>query len=124
MKLPFVTMLIVGMLASLKLIQEIGIEAISERILELRHALIDRIHPLGYELYLDDNNAAPNPGALSGIIAVSHPTRDVKELARKLDENGVSVSLRQNRFGLELIRFSPHFYNTVEEFDRVAELMA
>jgi len=31
----------------------------------------------------------------------------------------VIASYRQDRAGTQAIRFSPHFYNTEEEFDRV-----
>ncbi len=113
---------IAGMLASMRLLLDIGIDAIGQRLLELRGALVDRLRPLGYQPLLD----ADTPDAdrhLSGIVSVSHPTRDLAAIVRELDAGGVSVSLRHNRLGQAFIRFSPHFYNTDEEIDRAIALM-
>ena len=38
-------------------------------------------------------------------------------------DEGVVVSLRYDRDGREYLRFSPHFYNTQEEIERVAALL-
>ncbi|MCP4640554.1 MAG: aminotransferase class V-fold PLP-dependent enzyme [bacterium] len=117
---------IVGMAASMELLHDIGVDAIGERILELRRWFVDAIRPLGYGLYIEEVDADANTpdSTRSGIISVDHPRRSMRDLARALGEAGVSVSLRQNRLGRDLVRFSPHFYNTHEELDRVVSLMA
>jgi len=97
----------------------------AQRILELRATLLDAIRPLGYRLYIEecDLDPATPESARSGIIAITHPTRDLTELARILASHQVTVSLRQNRHGQAFVRFSPHFYNTPEELAQVVALM-
>jgi selenocysteine lyase/cysteine desulfurase len=46
----------------------------------------------------------------------------MKALFKHLDTNGVTASLRQDRAGTMYIRFSPHFYNTAEEVERIIEI--
>ena len=40
-----------------------------------------------------------------------------------LEKAGVVASLRHDREGRDYLRFSPHFYNTESELDRVAEAL-
>jgi len=40
-------------------------------------------------------------------------------LFEKLTENDIVASFRHDRDGVPYIRFSPHFYNTHAEIDRV-----
>lgn len=112
---------IVGMLASMELLLGCGIDAIGERLLDLRGALLERLRGLEFRGILDGMDEA-HEGA-SGIVTVTHDGRDMKALFKHLDANGVTASLRQDRGGTMYIRFSPHFYNTVEEVERVAALM-
>lgn len=116
---------IVGMHASMKLILELGVDAIAARLLELRQVILDRLRPLGYTLYLEELDLATPPDAAwkTSIVTMTHPTKDLGALYEMLQENGVVVSYRKNRAGTKFIRLSPHFYNTLEEIDRVAELM-
>lgn len=116
---------IIGMLASMELLLGFGIEAIGERLLELRRILLDAVRPLGYRLYLEDFDLDPNTSdtSRSAIISIFHPDHDMEELYGKLRREHIIVSLRKNRAGDTFIRFSPHCYNTVGEIDRVAELL-
>lgn len=114
---------IVGMAASMELLLEAGIEAVSRRILELRRAFLDRVRPLGYRLLVEDDGDTTD-GERSGIISVYHPDRDMAAVAGKLRDAGVVLSLRQDRRRRKVLRFSPHFYNTEEEFDRVARILS
>ncbi|MCC6486099.1 MAG: aminotransferase class V-fold PLP-dependent enzyme [Candidatus Hydrogenedentes bacterium] len=115
----------VGMAASLKLLLDIGIDAIGKRILELREVLLRRLEPLGFHQYLEafDRGDAANGTNRSGIVSVAHETQDLKRLARELEANGVTVSCRENRAGQVFLRFSPHFYNIEAELDRTVELL-
>ncbi len=116
---------IVGMVASLRLLLDVGIENIAARILHLRGVMLEHLRPLGYELYLqavDDDPSTPD-SARSGIITVTHPTRDVKADAARLEEANITASPRVNRSGTHFIRFSPHFYNTEEEIARAIEVL-
>jgi selenocysteine lyase/cysteine desulfurase len=112
---------IIGMTAALKLLDAPGIDQIAARILKLRRELLDRILPLGFQMY-GAREGDPD-SAQSGIITVGHPTRDLKSVAKALEDEQITVSCRQNRGGEVFLRFSPHFYNTIEEFDRVAEVL-
>ena len=116
----------IGMAASLKLLLDIGIDGIGRRILELRHALVERLRPLGYRLCLEDHERGPlaSEHSRSGIVSVTHPEYDLRNLTRRLEADHITVSCRQNREGIVFVRLSPHFYNTESELDRVAEAMA
>ncbi len=109
---------VVGMNASLQLLDEIGVDAIDKRVLHLRRGLLDALQPLGFEPYveLDESNAC-------GIVTFTHPMRDLKETYEMLMAHNVSASWRHDRDMKPLLRFSPHFYNTDEDIARIAELL-
>jgi selenocysteine lyase/cysteine desulfurase len=115
---------IIGMRGSLKLILDVGIDAISNRLLELRQHIVESLRPHGYSLYVEEieNDPVLAP-CRSAIISVTHPEKDLSALHEKLKEQKIAVSNRQNREGTKIIRLSPHFYNTEQEIDRVAEAM-
>jgi cysteine desulfurase/selenocysteine lyase len=110
---------VVGMKAAIDLLLEIGIDKVAERILSIRSRLVSGLAELGLTLLGDPQN----PTHLSGIITVSHPTRDIASLFKRLAENRVICSHRQDRQGKQYLRFSPHFYNTEDEVDRVLEVL-
>lgn len=116
---------IVGMAASLKLISDIGVDAISARLLHLRQTILVSLRPLGYTLYLEelDQSTPPDASWKSAIISMSHPNKDLGALYADLKQQGVVLSYRKNREGQNFLRLSPHFYNTEDEIDRIAELM-
>ena len=116
---------IAGMVASAELLMEIGADAIAARLLDLRRGLLDRIRPLGFRLYLEDfdGSGAANDSQRSAIVTVRHPSAEMAKVFTALKEGHISASLRQNRAGESFVRFSPHFYNTEEELDRVAAVL-
>ena len=59
----------------------------------------------------------------SGILTFRHPKVVTGKLFELLGQNDVVVSLRFDRAGSSWLRVSPHFYNTVTEIERVAELL-
>ena len=81
--------------------------------------------PLGYRYYLADLEAAGglSDANSSGIVTFDHAEQDLKNVHKALTDNKVFVSLRQNRQGKPLIRFSMHFYNTAGEIDRAMEVL-
>ena len=107
------------MKATIDLLLEIGIEKVAERILSIRSRLVFGLVELGFTPL----GATTNASHFSGIITVSHPTRDIPSLFKRLSENRVVCSPRQDRPGNHYLRFSPHFYNTEDEVDRVLELL-
>jgi selenocysteine lyase/cysteine desulfurase len=110
---------IAGMKAAINLLFDVGIEKIAERILSIRNRLVSGLEGLGFES-LGVNHARANQ---SGIITVSHPGRDIASAHKRLSQNRVVCSPRQDRQGINYLRFSPHFYNTEDEVDRVLELL-
>jgi cysteine desulfurase/selenocysteine lyase len=108
---------IVGMKTAIDLLLEAGIDRIGDRILALRARLIEGMVPAGYRLL-----GAPGSAAGSGIVTFSHPTRDLNEVFQRLTQARVFCSQRQDRPGNHYIRFSPHFYNSEAEIDRVLEI--
>ena len=107
------------MKASIDFLLEIGIDKIAQRILSIRSLLVSGLTELGFTL-LGENNT---PMHQSGIITVAHPTRDIASEHKRLLENGIVCSPRQDRQGNQYLRFSPHFYNSEHEIDRVLEVL-
>jgi selenocysteine lyase/cysteine desulfurase len=108
---------IVGMKAAIDLLLQAGIDRIAERILSLRARLIDGLEPAGYRLL---GNLEPATG--SGIVTFSHPDRDLTEVFQRMTQARIFCSQRQDRQGIQYLRFSPHFYNSEAEIDRVLEI--
>ena len=107
-----------GMKASLELLMGAGIDRVASRLLELKRILLGVLEPLGFDLLgVRDGMHA------SGITTVFHPRVAASVLQKNLEAEGVVVSLRYDRDGREYLRFSPHFYNTQEEIERVAALL-
>lgn len=111
---------IFAMQAAAELILETGVEAVAERLLFLRSALLERLQPLGYRPVLGPEVPREN---LSGIMAFHCPGGDLKTLASKLEGERIAVSWRKNRGGETFLRVSPHYYNTETELDCLAEAL-
>ena len=101
----------IGLLASVSLLLEVGIEEIQRWTLHLTQILIDDLQERGYQIA-----SCLRPEHRSAII--SFPTPDVKSDHNKLTANNIVVSLREN-----YIRVSPHCYNTEEEVLRVGQVL-
>jgi cysteine desulfurase / selenocysteine lyase len=109
---------IAGMKAAIELLLEIGIEHTAERILSIRARLAQGLEEQGFR-----SLGAQPDAAQSGILTVLHPSRDVTAIFEKLGRENIVCSPRQDRAGTKLLRFSPHFYNTEAEVDRVLEAL-
>jgi selenocysteine lyase/cysteine desulfurase len=97
--------------ASLGLILEAGVEAISRRVLELTHYLCERAAHAGAEVY-----SSRRSGEASGIVSLRIGGADLRGLVRRLRDAGIVVNQRAGR-----LRVSPHAYNTPDEIDRLVE---
>jgi cysteine desulfurase/selenocysteine lyase len=95
----------VGAKEALKMLLNIGIEKIEERIIELTDHIIEAAKNLGLKLQTPIERQHR-----SGIV--NFKIEKPQELVRKLAEKGIIVSARAHG-----IRVSPHFYNTKEEID-------
>lgn len=110
---------ILGMKAGIDLIAEVGLEAISAQLLKLKARLHAGLAPQGFTFL------GPEPKSVnaSGITTIQHPSRSLEDISKHLAEHHIATSLRHNRAGQPLLRFSPHFYNTEAEMDRVAKVI-
>lgn len=110
---------LVGMKASIDLLQEIGIDRVASRILELKSQFVVGLRERGFEI------VPPEEGTwASGITTFTHSARArIPDYYRHLLDHGVIPSFRHDRAGIPYLRFSPHFYNTIAEIERVFELM-
>lgn len=111
-----------GMEASMAMLLNVGIDRIAARLEDLRWRLAGGLVDLGWRLL---GPAARGEGAVGGILSATHSDASrVAEAGRRLLEAGVVTSPRQDRAGTPWLRFSPHFYNTPAEMDRVLGIIA
>ena len=109
---------IAGLRAAVELLLEPGLPQISTKILSLTRELSEQIGPMGFEFL------SPTAGAnRSGILTFRHRKVPTARLYDLLSQNDVVASLRFDRAGSSWLRVSPHFYNTLAEIYRVAELL-
>lgn len=108
-----------GMRASLEMIANEGIDNVSAAILAVRDYLHGKLAELGFKFL----SPSPHEPWRSGIVTVSHPTMPSPVLFAALEKARITASLRMARGGAQWIRFSPHFYNTNEEVDRIVTVL-
>ena len=106
---------IVGLVAAMELILELGVENIARELLRKRALLVPALRAKGCTVLQAD---APAENA-SGIVSFHRPGSDLAALHQKLTDAGVVTSLRGDRAGQQYIRLSPHYYNTDAELERV-----
>jgi cysteine desulfurase/selenocysteine lyase len=100
--------------ASLDLLLEIGIDAITERVLTLTDHLCERAEQAGLQVF-----SSRRDGVKSGIVSIDLPGTDVKAVVAACRAARVVVNRRAGR-----LRVSPHFYNTPEELDQLVVHLA
>jgi cysteine desulfurase / selenocysteine lyase len=101
-----------GLRASLTLLQEIGIDQISERVLMLAGVAIGDLQERGYHIAADSA-----PEHRSGIVIVE--VDDPPTTCARLQKAGIMCIARGKGF-----RIAPHFYNTEEEILRVGKTLS
>ncbi len=110
---------LVGLVAAMGLILELGVENIARELLRKRARLVPALQAKGCTVLAGDAPAE----AGSGIISFTRPGGDLAALHQTLLDAGVVTSLRADRAGQKYIRLSPHFYNTDAEMERVLDLI-
>jgi len=108
-----------GMQASLEMLKATGLETVSSTILDVRDHLHGLLEQMGFE-FLSPSCEEP---LRSGIVTARHPGADINSLFSALERERITASLRVARESGEWLRFSPHFYNTRAEMERIAEVL-
>ena len=102
-----------GMVASLEFLGEVGLDVVSEKIQSLAGRLVSGIAQISTL-----NLVTPfDPARRAGIVCFK--VDDVDAVSKRLDESGVSHSVRAGG----VLRVAPHIYNTEQEIDRVLALL-
>jgi selenocysteine lyase/cysteine desulfurase len=86
-------------------LEEIGIERIEKRVLELADLLRTELGAMGAEFFRSKGECLP-----SQIVTASLPGVDSSALAKKLAEQNINISARR-----AYLRISPHFYNNEDD---------
>jgi cysteine desulfurase/selenocysteine lyase len=102
--LPFA--LLYAMEQSVEMMLEIGPDIIEQKVMELACTARGRLRELGAE--------APETG--SQIVAAKFPGIDPSHLTRELKKQNVNVAARHG-----FLRISPHFYNNLDDLERLCE---
>jgi cysteine desulfurase/selenocysteine lyase len=113
---------ILGMKAGLELLLEKGIPEVSEQLLRLKTRLIAGLEPLGFRFLGPATGANASGISTACRLPGTGPAED--KVYEHLTAQRISPSLRYDRAGRAHLRFSPHFYNTEAEMDRVIEQIA
>lgn len=111
---------LLGMEASMDLLTGVGIEAVADRLLQLKAILVEGLKMLGYTI------VGPEGGSdASGITSCTDRNRpgDMAATYRSLLDQDIVPSFRHDREGVPHLRFSPHFYNTPREIEETLEAL-
>ena len=108
-----------GMKASLEMIATTGVPTISSMILDVRDHLEGLLEQFGFD-FLSPKRDEP---LRSGIVTARHPRVAPNVLFAALSKEKINASLRVDRASGEWLRFSPHFYNTRAEMERIADVL-
>ncbi len=108
---------ITGMNAALGLLLEVGIESIAADLKVKRAWLVRALQEKGYEVFY------PEAIETGGITSFWLEGGDMLALGEKLMRENVVASVRGDRSGRNYLRFSPHFYNTPKELEKVVSLL-
>lgn len=112
---------VVGVTAAMSLLEDVGIPEIEVEVVRLANVLATKLESVGFTI------GSPRP-IRSGIVGAIPPIVDsaakedvmgrVRALHHHLEREGIVCAPREG-----MLRFSPHFYNTDEEIDRVVDVL-
>lgn len=110
---------LVGLVAGMELILEIGVENIASELLRKRALLVPALQAKGFTVL----NAADGPATASGIVTFSKAGVDMGKIHQRLLDHQIFTSLRADRAGNSYIRLSPHFYISDAELEKTLSLV-
>ena len=96
-------------LPGLKMIREIGVDRIREKSKKMTARLIELARQRGWRV-----NSPSDPDRRGGTVVIDMPNSSSEAVCNELLRRDVLVDWRPKAG----VRFSPHFYNTMEEIDR------
>ncbi|MEO0094763.1 MAG: aminotransferase class V-fold PLP-dependent enzyme [candidate division WOR-3 bacterium] len=99
-----------GLTEHIKILLEFGLRDVENRVLGLKMTLRKGFKKLKIPVI------TPEKGPQSGIITIK--PENPRKVYEYLNKNKIIISLRNN-----CLRFSPHFYNTENEIERVFEIL-
>jgi len=99
---------------SLRVLTSAGLGAIEAHVLTLTDRLIDGAGRAGIEV-----KSSTTPGSRSGIVLLRPREESVAVLQARVNDANVQVTVRDTG-----VRVAPHGYNTLDEMDRVIEVLA
>ena len=101
-----------GLSEAMKGVHQMGMADVERRVLEHADFLYAELERLGYVFYFDGKDSR------SAIVSARHPEYDTAALMKHLASRNVECSLWYG-----YLRFSPHFYNTSEELERLIQIL-
>lgn len=104
---------IFGLTERLRNFKQIPVTFIEQRIFSLLDEFADKIKAKGYRV-----TSTMKPSERSGIFTFYHPEIATEVLFAELSAANVKTSIRNG-----CIRISPHFYNSEQEMDFIAEIL-
>lgn len=107
-----------GMEAALEMMLAIGQDEISRQLLELKSKIVAELKARKFRIIGLESGSNS-----SSITTFTSEMMNIVALHKHLSSNAVSVSLRHDRANAAFIRFSPHFYNTEAELERILTLI-
>ncbi|MHC5067191.1 MAG: aminotransferase class V-fold PLP-dependent enzyme [Planctomycetota bacterium] len=116
---------VVAMQASIELLNDLTVAAISARLLHLRAHLLNGLRAAGWQPIL--GKLEDQPGAehwRSAIVTVNHPSRDSTAAHRTLERAGIISSCRHDANGQAWLRLSPHAYLSEADLDQAIAILS
>lgn len=102
--------------ASMELLMDVGIDEVWHRVERLTAHLCEGLRSRGYDIFSPRGDAER-----SGSVVFCPPqgaSLDCKRIVGNLEAQGIVIAVRQGR-----LRASPHFYNTIEQIDRLVDAL-
>jgi selenocysteine lyase/cysteine desulfurase len=107
-----------GLRAAMDLLLEIGVETIRAEAMKVATRLAEGLDSIGWRVVSSRPLHSPIVGATPPVVTPPNVEPTLLHWHRKLEENGIVCAPREG-----LLRFSPHFYNTLDEAERVVEVL-